>query len=101
MKTVFVFLTILASALCATLPCGWSFHIKPHKVQAKAHASACSSFKVEHHFTFGCKGGKTPTPVAGPVISDPIVSNPRPVLPAPVQLSQTQLFPTHAQFFQP
>merc|ERR1719376_449877 len=77
MKTIFVFLTILASALCSTLPCGGTFHVSKPKVHAKSSSSQCSSFKVEHHFTIApCKGGKTPTPVAGPVISTLIVSNP-------------------------
>merc|ERR1719317_212256 len=77
MKTIFVFLTILASALCATAPCGWTFHVSKPAVHSKSSSSQCSSFKVEHHFTFGkCKGGETGTPVAGPVISTPIVSNP-------------------------
>merc|ERR1719206_1674709 len=90
MKTIFVFLTILASALCATLPCGHSFIIKP--VIHKVHASSCVSIHRKAHyipFYFGCKGGKTPTlvidPIVGPVLPGPIVSNPRPVLPAPIQ----------------
>merc|ERR1711931_313415 len=74
MKTVFVFLTILACALCATAPCGWTFHVSKPAVHSKSSSSKCSSFKVEHHFTFGkCKGGNTGTPVAGPVTT--IVSN--------------------------
>merc|ERR1719320_260844 len=77
MKTIFVFLTILASALCATAPCGWTFHVSKPAVHSKSSSSKCSSFKVEHHFTFGkCKGGKIGTPVAGPVISTPIISTP-------------------------
>merc|ERR1719477_286222 len=77
MKTIFVFLTILASALCATAPCGWTFHVSKPAVHSKSSSSQCSSFKVEHHFTFGkCKGGETGTPVAGPVISTPIISTP-------------------------
>merc|ERR1712003_518015 len=77
MKTVFVFLTILACALCATAPCGWTFHVSKPAVHSKSSSSKCSSFKVEKHFTFGkCKGGNTGTPVAGPVISTPIVSTP-------------------------
>merc|ERR1719215_2108634 len=77
MKTVFVFLTILASALCATAPCGWTFHVSKPAVHSKSSSSKCSSFNVEHHFTFGkCKGGKIGTPVAGPVISTPIISTP-------------------------
>merc|ERR1719167_485508 len=77
MKTIFVFLTILACALCATTPCGWTFHVSKPAVHSKSSSSKCSSFKVEKHITFvPCKGGNTGTPVAGPVISTPIVSNP-------------------------
>merc|ERR1719206_1282162 len=77
MKTIFVFLTILASALCATAPCGWTFHVSKPAVHSKSSSSKCSNFKVEHHFIFGkCKGGKIGTPVAGPVISTPIISTP-------------------------
>merc|ERR1719206_1619217 len=83
MKTAFVFLTILASALCPTLPCGHSFVIKP--VIHKVHASSCVSIHRKAHyipFYFGCKGGETPTPVINPIVG-PVL--PRPILPAPIQ----------------
>merc|ERR1719457_149007 len=82
MKTTFVFLAFLASALCATfkVPCGHSFVIQPHKVHAKASASACVSHKVS--FFFGCKGSD---PVIKPVVpvvpvqpEPPVVSDPEP-----------------------
>merc|ERR1712113_117502 len=92
MKTVFVFLTILASALCATLPCGHNYVIKPviHIIKPvihKVHASSCFSIHRKAHyipFYYGCKGGKTPTPVINPILPSPVITNPRPVLPAPV-----------------
>merc|ERR1719489_584561 len=74
MKITFIFLTFLASALCAPInvPCGHSFVIKPHKVNAKASASACVSHKAS--FFFGCKGSN---PVVKPVV--PVV----PITPLP------------------
>merc|ERR1712002_57423 len=79
MKTTFVFLAFLASALCATfkVPCGHSFVIQPHKVHAKASASACVIHKAS--FFFGCKGSD---PVVNPVVpvqpEPPVVSDPEP-----------------------
>merc|ERR1712168_384023 len=79
MKTTFVFLAFLASALCATfkVPCGHSFVIQPHKVYAKASANACVSHKAS--FFFGCKGSN---PVVNPVVpvqpEPPVVSDPEP-----------------------
>merc|ERR1719489_671682 len=65
MKITFILLTFVASALCAlfNVPCGHSFVIKPHKVHAKASASACVSHKAS--FFFGCKGSN---PVITPVV---------------------------------
>merc|ERR1719320_2417703 len=82
MKTTFVFLAFLASALCATfkVPCGHSFVIQPHKVHAKASASACVSHKAS--FFFGCMGSN---PVVNPVVpvvpvqpEPPVVREPEP-----------------------
>merc|ERR1719320_1884112 len=82
MKKTFVFLAFLASALCATfkVPCGHSFVIQPHKVHAKASASACVSHKAS--FFFGCIGSN---PVVNPVVpvvpvqpEPPVVSDPEP-----------------------
>merc|ERR1712002_1106063 len=86
MKTVFVFLTILAYALAAVhyVPCGHSFTIAPKKVHASASASKCISHKA-HHYFFGCKGGnKIVNPIVGPIVGpvvgpvvDPIVGRPQ------------------------
>merc|ERR1719427_2636578 len=70
MKTVFVFLTILAYALSAVhyVPCGHSFSIAPKKVHASARASACISHKA-HHYFFECKGNNPiVNPIVGPVV---------------------------------
>merc|ERR1719489_345750 len=86
MKITFIFLTFLASALCApfNVPCGHSFVIKPHKVHAKASASACVSHKAS--FFFGCKGSN---PVIKPVV--PVVRDPEPPrLPVPPVVREPQ-----------
>merc|ERR1719411_2590593 len=98
MKTIFVFLTILASALCATLPCGHSYVIKP--VIHKGHASSCFSIHRKAHyirFYFGCKDGKTPTPVITPILPSPVITNPRPILPSPVITNPRPVLPAPVQ----
>merc|ERR1719489_283292 len=86
MKITFILLTFVASALCApfNVPCGHSFVIKPHKVHAKASASACVSHKAS--FFFGCKGSN---PVIKPVV--PVVRDPEPPrLPEPPVVREPQ-----------
>merc|ERR1719489_435542 len=93
MKITFILLTFVASALCApfNVPCGHSFVIKPHKVHAKASASACVSHKAS--FFFGCKESN---PVIKPVVPvtplPPVVREPQPPrLPEPPVVREPQL----------
>merc|ERR1719489_680356 len=92
MKITFILLTFVASALCApfNVPCGHSFVIKPHKVNAKASASACVSHKAS--FFFGCKGSN---PIIKPVVpvtpEPPVVREPQqPRLPEPPVVREPQ-----------